>query len=242
MYTVKGVMNYLVMIRNHTHYFGIHNLRECLDRPENVGLLTVSNHVTTIDSASLPSPLIHFKDLLNPRNCGYWNLAREDETHESVPKSMITSLVKIMPIHRGGGVHQIALTNFIQRVKNGEWCHIFPEGRTYQVYMKQNTNRQNQLKSCRDEYGRRIRASGRTAPPGRDLGPMKWGVGRIIYESAMREEDEKCCFENGINNGKLIVLPYYHLNMEEILPEEEDLAVISYIPGKKKEIYCQVLK
>lgn len=140
MYTVKGVMNYLLMIRNHTHYFGIHNLRDCLDRPENVGLLTVSNHVTTIDSASLPSPLMHFKDLLNPRNCGYWNLAREDETHESVPKSMVTSLVKIMPIHRGGGVHQIALTNFIQRVKNGEWCHIFPEGRTYQVSMKEHPN------------------------------------------------------------------------------------------------------
>ena len=126
-------MTYLLTIRNHTHYFGIHNVRDCLNRPDGVGLLTVSNHVTTIDSASLPSPLVHFKDLLNPHNCGYWNLAREDQTHEKLYKSMITSLVKIMPIHRGGGVHQIALSNFIERIKLGEWGHIFPEGRTYQV-------------------------------------------------------------------------------------------------------------
>ena len=38
-----------------------------------------------------------------------------------------------MPIHRGGGVYQIALDNFIQRIKYGDWGHIFPEGRTYQV-------------------------------------------------------------------------------------------------------------
>ena len=72
-------------------------------------------------------------DLLNPRNCGYWNLAREDQTFETAPKAMICSLAKLMPIHRGGGVYQIALDNFIQRIKYGDWGHIFPEGRTYQV-------------------------------------------------------------------------------------------------------------
>ena len=56
----------------------------------------------------------------------------------------------------------------------------------------------------------------------------------------MREENEECSFKNGANNGKLIVLPYYHLNMEKVLPEDEDLSVISMIPGKKKEIYCMV--
>lgn len=94
------------------------------------------------------------------------------------------------------------------------------------------------MKSCRDEQGRRIRASGRTAPPGRDLGPMKWGVGRVIYEAA--KQQEKSSFINGVNNGKIMILPFYHLNMEKILPEDEDLKVISMIPGKKNEIYCMV--
>lgn len=67
---------------------------------------------------------------------------------------------------------------------------------------------------------------------------MKWGVGRVVYETTMQGENTKCAFEEGINNGKLIVLPMYHLNMEQILPEAEDLKVISPIPGKKKEVYC----
>ena len=49
-------MQYVLTIRNHTHYFGIHNLYNALERPDGVGLLSVSNHVTTIDSASLPTP------------------------------------------------------------------------------------------------------------------------------------------------------------------------------------------
>ena len=137
-------MQYVLTIRNHTHYFGIHNLHDALERPDGVGLLSVSNHVTTIDSASLPTPVIHFsisflsacpflEQLLNPRNCGYWNLAREDLTFNTLPKAMICSLAKIMPIFRGGGVDQIALSNFTQRIKFGDWGHIFPEGRTYQV-------------------------------------------------------------------------------------------------------------
>ena len=97
------------------------------------------------------------------------------------------------------------------------------------------------MKSCRDELGRRIRASGRTGPPGRDLGPLKWGVGRVIYESTMNEDEEgECKCVDGVNNGKLMVLPYYHLNMEEVLPEDEDLKVISNVPAKDKKIYVMV--
>ena len=44
---------------------------------------------------------------------------------------------------------------------------------------------------------------------------MKWGVGRVIYEAIMHDEgaDASCTYENGVNNGRLVVLPYYHLNM-----------------------------
>ena len=126
-------MQYLLTIRNHTHYFGIHNLRDALARPDGVGLLTVSFYFIFFDCFFFLFFFVFFFFFLDWRNGGYWNLAREDQTHEKLSKSMITSLVKIMPIHRGGGVYQIALTNFIQRIKYGEWGHIFPEGRTYQV-------------------------------------------------------------------------------------------------------------
>lgn len=139
-YMVKGVMTYVLTIRNQTHYFGVQNLKRAMQRPEGVGLLTVSNHVTTIDSASLFAPQMHFRDLLETRNCGLWNVAREDQPFGTLFLSMMSPLVKIMPIFRGGGVYQIALSNFIQRVKYGEWCHIFPEGRTYQVRIRVSLN------------------------------------------------------------------------------------------------------
>lgn len=137
-----------------------------------------------------------------------------------------------MPIDRNGGVFQPALSDFTERVTLGDWVHMFPEGRTYQ----------DQLKSCRDSLGRRIRKSGRTAPAGRDLGPMKWGVGKVIFDAITKNScgEAKFGFENGVNSGKLIVLPYYHLNMERILPEDEDLKLVSMIPGKGADIYCMI--
>lgn len=137
-----------------------------------------------------------------------------------------------MPVNRNGGVFQVLLSDFIQRGKNGDWIHMFPEGRTYQ----------DQLKSCRDSLGRRYRPSGRTAPPGRDLGPMKWGVGKVIYDVIMHDEGAvaKCSYKDGVNNGRLIVLPYYHLNMEKVMPENEDLSLVSTWPRKKAEVYCIV--
>lgn len=65
-------------------------------------------------------------------------------------------------------------------------------------------------------------------------------MGRVIYEATQQSADAPSTFENGVNNGKLIILPFYHLNMEKVLPEDEDLNVISIIPGKKNEIYCKV--
>lgn len=136
-----------------------------------------------------------------------------------------------MPVDRNGGVFQMALQDFIQRGILGDWIHMFPEGRTYQ----------DQLKSCRNEQGCRYRKSGRTAPPGRDLGPMKWGVGKVVSDIIMNKAtSSECTFENGVNNGKLVVLPYYHLNMEKVLPENEDLSLISPIPQKGVDIYCIV--
>lgn len=135
-----------------------------------------------------------------------------------------------MPVDRNGGVFQMALADFAQRAIFGDWIHMFPEGRTYQ----------DQLMSCRDALGRRYRKSGRTAPPGRDLGPMKWGVGKVIYDvvASNTKSDGVCVFEKGVNNGKLIVLPYYHLNMEKVLPENEDLSLVSFWPRGGNDIFC----
>lgn len=126
----------------------------------------------------------------------------------------------------------MALSDFAKRGMVGDWIHMFPEGRTYQ----------DQLKCCRDAQGCRYRKSGRKAPPGRDLGPLKWGVGKVISDIVMHDKvNNTCTFEKGINNGKLMVLPYYHLNMEKVMPEDENLKVLSMIPKKGVDVLCMVV-
>ena len=126
----------------------------------------------------------------------------------------------------------MALNDFSRRGMLGDWIHMFPEGRTYQ----------DQLKCCRDEQGCRFRKSGRKAPPGRDLGPLKWGVGKVISDIIMngQNRESQYLFKNGINHGKLIVIPYYHLNMEKVMPEDENLKVISFMPRGGNDVFCMV--
>ena len=72
---------------------------------------------------------------------------------------------------------------------------------------------------------------------------MKWGVGKVVYDAIMdgAGEDCTCTFKDGVNNGRLIVLPYYHLNMEKLMPEDEDLRLVRRFPTSGNTIYCIVL-
>ena len=137
-----------------------------------------------------------------------------------------------MPVNRTGGVFQDSLADFTQRAIYGDWVHMFPEGCTYQ----------DQLKKSRDSQGRRFRPSGRTAPPGRDLGPMKWGVGKVVFDVVTKGWDpaSQFSFQAGVNNNRLIVLPYYHLNMEKVMPQDENNKIISIWPRRGAEVYCIV--
>uniref|UniRef100_A0A1B0BEA5 Tafazzin family protein n=1 Tax=Glossina palpalis gambiensis TaxID=67801 RepID=A0A1B0BEA5_9MUSC len=79
---------------------------------------------------------------------------------------------KCIPIIRGNGVHQSAVDVCIQKLKLGEWVHVFPEGK---VNMTKEEMR------------------------------LKWGVGRIIYESPRVP----------------IILPMWHEGMDSVLPNTE---------------------
>lgn len=55
---IRYSMKYVMHVRNKVHHYGVNNLLDAMNRPDNVGLLTVCNHVTTLDSASIvPSML-----------------------------------------------------------------------------------------------------------------------------------------------------------------------------------------
>lgn len=104
-FAVRWAMKYLLHVRNRVHHYNLLRLFSAIDRPKGVGLLTVCNHVSTLDSASIVPSIIPLRtflsvhslsgNMLTSRNCGFWNLAAEEILFSTPLKNRISSLVKV---------------------------------------------------------------------------------------------------------------------------------------------------
>ncbi|KAI6700302.1 hypothetical protein NL676_014626 [Syzygium grande] len=111
----------------------VHNadtlLRLARHRPPGVPLLTVSNHMSTLDDPAMwgfkgfPST-----DATKAR----WVLAAEDICFKNAVLSYFFRLGKCIPITRGGGIFQEHMNEALERLSDGEWLHTFPEGKVSQ--------------------------------------------------------------------------------------------------------------
>ena len=92
-------------------------------RADGRGLLSFSNHVSLFDDPLLISNL-GARQYQNVR----WIAADHINFFGNRLKGMIYSAGKCVPIIRGGGLSQPGFDFLIERLKSGEWVHIFPEG------------------------------------------------------------------------------------------------------------------
>ncbi|KAF7829095.1 N-acylphosphatidylethanolamine synthase isoform X1 [Senna tora] len=111
----------------------VHNadtlIRLVRSRPPGVPLITVSNHMSTLDD-----PLMWgFKGFPTfDAHCGRWVLAAEDICFRNALYSYIFRLGKCIPITRGGGIYQEPMNEALERLNEGAWLHTFPEGKVSQ--------------------------------------------------------------------------------------------------------------
>ncbi|CAO2831356.1 unnamed protein product [Amaranthus hypochondriacus] len=98
-------------------------------RPLGVPLLTVSNHMSTLDD-----PLMWgFKGFpVTDAKLARWVLAAEDICFKNTVMSYFFRLGKCIPITRGGGIYQKHMDEALERLTDGEWLHTFPEGKVSQ--------------------------------------------------------------------------------------------------------------
>ncbi|XP_021851948.1 N-acylphosphatidylethanolamine synthase isoform X2 [Spinacia oleracea] len=98
-------------------------------RPPGVPLLTVSNHMSTLDD-----PLMWgFKGFpITNAKLARWVLTAEDICFKNTVMSYFFRLGKCIPITRGGGIYQEHMNEALERLSDGEWLHTFPEGKVSQ--------------------------------------------------------------------------------------------------------------
>ncbi|CAL1382679.1 unnamed protein product [Linum trigynum] len=104
-------------------------LRLVRSRPPGVPLITVSNHMSTLDD-----PLLWgFKGFpITNSKLARWVLAAEDICFRNSLYSYFFRQGKCIPITRGAGIYQDHMSEALQRLSNGEWLHTFPEGKVNQ--------------------------------------------------------------------------------------------------------------
>lgn len=152
-------------------------LNQVFHREKGRGLLTYSNHQSMADdpgtwAAILPWWRMHPEQFR-------WSLCTEDvffavrsfrftasvssitiltTSFQAPAVSAVMGAGNVIPLDRAGSIDQPLLQRFLEKVKEGKWGHIYPEGRVWQNW----------------------RFSGETEP---HLGKFKAGVGKVIAHS-----------------------------------------------------------
>ncbi|KAE8702664.1 hypothetical protein F3Y22_tig00110482pilonHSYRG00592 [Hibiscus syriacus] len=113
---------------NHVQVYGLEKLHDALlNRPKNKPLITVSNHVASVDDPFVIASLLPPRVLLNAENLR-WTLCASDRCFSNPVTSTFFRSVKVLPVSRGDGIYQMGMDMAISKLNTGGWVHIFPEG------------------------------------------------------------------------------------------------------------------
>ncbi|CAK7340643.1 unnamed protein product [Dovyalis caffra] len=113
---------------NRVQVYGVEKLHDALlHRPKNKPLLTVSNHVASVDDPFVIASLLPRSVLMDAQNLR-WTLCASDRCFKNSVSSAFFRSVKVLPVARGDGIYQKGMDMAIAKLNSGSWVHIFPEG------------------------------------------------------------------------------------------------------------------
>ena len=98
-----------------------------LERRPGQGLITVSNHVASLDDPMVTTALLPPQYLLKPASLR-WALCATDRCFKNAALIPFFRAGKVLPVDRGAGVDQLGMRVARNRLQHGDWIHIFPEG------------------------------------------------------------------------------------------------------------------
>ena len=139
-------------------------LRYWRRRPRGTGLITVSNHASSLDDPGLLASIVPYDVVLQPSK-HRWSIATQDLVFPK-GKTWIQAFMGVgqtLPIWRGGCIDQPLLLDMARQIAAGNWAHIFPEAR---VVQSGDLGQDPITKRSEDELRR--------------IGLLKWGIGKLI--------------------------------------------------------------
>ncbi|KAM7253011.1 hypothetical protein ACFE04_025629 [Oxalis oulophora] len=130
---IMAIGSFAKAIANILNTTSVHNaetlIRLVRSRPPGVPLITISNHMSTLDDPVMWG----FKGFpICDANLARWVLAAEDICFKNALFSYVFRVGKCIPITRGGGIYQEHMNEALERLTEGEWVHTFPEGKVSQ--------------------------------------------------------------------------------------------------------------
>ena len=137
------------------------------------GMITISNHRSLFDDPGIVSCLLPLWIGIQPKY-NRWGICSQEYCFADKLPAIVKGYIgagQVLPIIRGGGINQSFLKDFSTILGRGEWCHIFPEGGTWQ---------DNELGGRGRDYS--------FSPERIDLtkSKLKWGVGKLIAHAPIR--------------------------------------------------------
>ncbi|EKX55274.1 hypothetical protein GUITHDRAFT_156767 [Guillardia theta CCMP2712] len=181
-------LNSLQVVEDSRHEAWLARIRS---RPAGIPLITVANHESCCDDPGLMGALTPWDVAIDPIRMR-WGLCTQEICFPK-GKHLIHTFIgcgQALPIRRGGGVDQPLLFDVARELAAGRWVHVFPEARVVQ--------------SCTIGLDPLTR---RTADELREMGRLKWGVGKLIAHSPVTP----------------IIIPLYHKGMAGVMPQKNRL-------------------
>ena len=125
-------------------------------------LLTISNHISTLDDPLIWGALLSNKQIFDliKKEQMRWTLGAEELTFTNPFTSWFFTHGQVIPIFRGKGIFQPAMDRALELLKMDKWLHFFPEGRVIQENDQPDNSELEPLM----------------------IGRLKWGIGRLLIE------------------------------------------------------------